>query len=150
MSKLKRKKTKSEKPEKASQLSLKQQIYLESVYELCRKHGHAHVKEIAESLSNRMASVTEAMRTLSSMGLVNYSARKAVTLTGKGERIALQLQARHSILEEFYVKILGCSKRRAEEIACRVEHVVDAEHVERLERLMKYLEKISPKRDFFK
>ncbi|MCP3966313.1 MAG: metal-dependent transcriptional regulator [Lentisphaerae bacterium] len=113
-------------------LSLKQQIYLETIYELSEEHGHAHVKDIAERLSNRMPSVTEAMRKLSTIGLINYDVRKNVSLTEKGEKIASELDKRHGVLADFFSKVLGCSRKKADDFACRVEHVVDSEFCDRL------------------
>jgi DtxR family Mn-dependent transcriptional regulator len=118
--------------EKLKKISLKQQIYLETIYDLSRSHGHAHVKGIAERLNNRMPSVTEAMRKLAAMGLVNYDVRKNISLTEKGMSIATELDKRHSVLADFYGEILGCNHAKAEEIACKVEHVVDAAFCDRL------------------
>ncbi|MFA7231645.1 MAG: metal-dependent transcriptional regulator [Victivallaceae bacterium] len=118
--------------ESVKTLSLKQQIYLETIFDLCREHGHAHVKSIAERLKNRMPSVTEAMRGLAAKNLVNYDIRKTVSLSPQGLEIALELDKRHSVLAEFYSNVLGCSRSQAEAVACEVEHVVDAEFCSRL------------------
>ncbi|QSH40454.1 metal-dependent transcriptional regulator [Lentisphaerota bacterium ZTH] len=120
-------------------LSLKQQIYLETIYELSENHGHAHVKNIAERLNNRMPSVTEAMRKLSAIGLINYDVRKNVSLTEKGQRVASELDKRHSVLAEFYFKVLGCSRKKADDVACRVEHVVDSEFCDRLAEFASFI-----------
>lgn len=110
-----------------SQLSLPQQKYIETIYELCREHEHAHSKSIAEKLSVKMPSVTEALRTLSALGLVNYRVRKAITLTDAGIKVAKMLDSRHRNLASFFTDILGCEKSRAERFACDIEHVIDCE-----------------------
>jgi DtxR family Mn-dependent transcriptional regulator len=113
-------------------ITLKQQIYLETIYDLSLTKGHTHVKEIAERLSNRMPSVTEVMRKLSEKGLINYDVRKNITLTDYGKKVAEELDKRHSVLADFYAKILGCPSSKAQAIACKVEHVVDSEFCDRL------------------
>lgn len=113
-------------------ITLKQQIYLETIHDLSLKAGHAHVKSIAERLANRMPSVTEAMHKLAEKKLINYDVRKNVSLTSLGEQIAKELNKRHKVLADFYAKILGCPASKAQTIACKVEHVVDEAFCERL------------------
>ena len=102
-------------------LSLIQQNYIETIHHLCEVHGHAHTKDIAEMLNIKMASASEAMRTLSSAGYVNYSKRRAITLTEKGCLVAAELQKKHVVLAEFF-RLIGCGNEESEETACRVEH----------------------------
>jgi DtxR family Mn-dependent transcriptional regulator len=120
---------------RAADLSVPRQNYLETIFALCEAHGHAHGKMIAERMGVRMPSVSEALRGLSAAGLVNYRPRQAVTLTEKGAAIARELAGRHAVLATFYERILGCTHRRADELACRVEHVVDADFIRRMRRV---------------
>jgi DtxR family transcriptional regulator, Mn-dependent transcriptional regulator len=118
--------------EKFKKISLKQQIYLETIYDLSMSEGHAHVKSIAERLSIRMPSVTEVMRKLADKKLINYDVRKNISLTIEGEKLAKELDKRHSVLADFFAKILGCPASKAQTIACKVEHFVDADFCDRL------------------
>jgi DtxR family Mn-dependent transcriptional regulator len=118
--------------EKFKNISLKQQIYLETIYDLSRGEGHAHVKSIADRLSIRMPSVTEVMHKLAEKQLINYDVRKNISLSDEGEKIAIELDKRHSVLADFFAKILGCPSSKAQSIACKVEHVVDSDFCDRL------------------
>ncbi|MCK4982437.1 MAG: metal-dependent transcriptional regulator [Victivallaceae bacterium] len=118
--------------ERIKNISLKQQLYLETIYDLSMGEGHAHVKSIAERLSNRMPSVTEVMRKLADKNLINYDVRKNISLTDEGKRMAKELDKRHSVLADFFAKILGCPASKAQTIACKVEHFVDADFCDRL------------------
>jgi len=118
--------------EKFKNISLKQQIYLETIYDLSVNEGHAHVKSIAERLSIRMPSVTEVMHKLAEKKLINYDVRKNISLTIEGGEIAIELDKRHSVLADFFAKILGCPASKAQSIACKVEHVVDSDFCDRL------------------
>ncbi len=118
--------------EKFKNLSLKQQIYLETIYDLSMSEGHAHVKSIAERLSNSMPSVTEVMRKLAEKKLIHYDVRKNISLTSKGKIIAKELDKRHNVLADFFAKILGCPPSKAQAFACKVEHVVDSDFCDRL------------------
>ena len=118
--------------EKFKNISLKQQVYLETIYDLSMSEGHAHVKLIAERLSIRMPSVSEVMRKLAEKKLINYDVRKNISLTPEGEKIAKELDKRHSVLADFFAKILGCPTAKAQTIACKVEHVVDSDFCDRM------------------
>ena len=114
-------------------LSLVQQNYIETVHHLCEEHGHAHTKDIAEMLDIKMASASEAMRSLSAAGYVNYTKRQAITLTEKGREIALELQKKHSVLAEFF-RMIGCGDDESDDIACRVEHHINGDVAALLEK----------------
>lgn len=118
--------------EKLKKISLKQQIYLETIYDLSQKEGHAHVKAIAEKLSISMPSVSEAVQKLAEKKLIKHDVRKNVSLSKEGEKIAKELDKRHRILADFFTKALGYPPDKAQSLACRVEHVVDADFCERL------------------
>ena len=125
--------------EKFKKISLKQQIYLETIYDLSMSEGHAHVKSIAERLSVRMPSVTEVMRKLADKKLINYDVRKNISLTVEGKKLAKELDKRHSVLADFFAKILGCPASKAQTIACKVEHFVDADFCDRLAGFASFL-----------
>ena len=122
-----------------SELSLHQQKYIETIFELCREHDHAHSKSIAERLNIKMPSVTEALRTLSSLGLINYEVRKAITLTEHGLSVAKMLDCRHHNLANFFVDILGCDVARANHFACDIEHVIDCDLNKRIGAFTNFL-----------
>lgn len=123
----------------SGELTLNQQNYIETIFELCQAHGHAHTKAIAESLGIKMASVTEALRSLSAKKLINYEVRKTITLTEHGELVAGELARRHKILAAFFHDILGCSHARANEVACRIEHVIDERLKNRIAEFVLFL-----------
>jgi DtxR family transcriptional regulator, Mn-dependent transcriptional regulator len=124
---------------KPEQLSLHQQQYIETIYSLSAKKYHAHSKEIAKELNISMPSVTEALRTLSCMGLINYQARQAVTLTEQGWKIGKELNQRHTVVATFFTNILGLDPKSAEKHACKVEHVINDEIRKRLSSFIKLL-----------
>jgi Mn-dependent DtxR family transcriptional regulator len=126
--------------EKLKKVTLKQQTYLETIYDLSSKEGHTHIKYIAQRLSLRMPSVTEAMRKLAEKELINYDIRKNVSLTIQGWEMAKELDSRHTILANFYHKILGCPFSKAQDIACRVEHVVDTAFCSRLAEFASFIQ----------
>ena len=105
--------------------------YLEAISKLIAIEGHAHTKEIAEKLNVKMPSVTAALRQLDKMGCIVYNTHYPVQLTSAGKEIADQVVRRHRILKKFFGEILGLNPEKASETACRLEHAVDEETIER-------------------
>jgi DtxR family Mn-dependent transcriptional regulator len=121
-----------------SSLSLVQQNYIEAIHHLCEIHGHAHTKAIAEELKIRMASATEVVQTLAVAGYLNYSKREAITLTSKGSRLAKELKKRHEVLADFF-RMIGCDSDVAEKAACKVEHNIDSDIADLIEKHIRKL-----------
>ncbi|UDQ96488.1 metal-dependent transcriptional regulator [Lentisphaerota bacterium WC36G] len=127
-------------------LTLNQERYVETIYELCEEHGHAHTKAIAEALEIRMASVTEAIRALSEKNLVNYEVRKTITLTEEGLQIAKALAQKHRVLATFLIEVLGCKSVEANKIACRIEHVIGEDFKQRVTSFTEFIKEKAPEK----
>ncbi len=113
-------------------LSASLEDYLEAILGLLDGDGEAHVSDIAERLGVTMPSVTGALHTLAERKLVNYQPYSTVTLTSRGRRIAEGVSHRHQVFSTFFGRVLGLKGRIAEENACRLEHAIDDEVLERL------------------
>lgn len=105
--------------------------YLEAISELIAVNGHAHTKEIAEKLNVKMPSVTAALRQLDKIGCIVYNTHYPVQLTPMGKELADEVVRRHRVLKNFFGGILGLDPEKASETACRLEHAVDEETIER-------------------
>ncbi|MFP4067719.1 MAG: metal-dependent transcriptional regulator [Spirochaetaceae bacterium] len=113
-------------------LSETMQMYLKTVHDIQARKGAARVTDIADTLGVRKASVTSALRNLSSRGLVNYTPYDVVTLTDAGASIAEQLDRRYSVLHDFLVGVLGIDPDTADTDACSLEHHLSETLYERL------------------
>jgi len=87
---------------------------------------------IATRLKVNNSSVTGALRTLSEKGLVNYAPYDLITLTPSGSEIAKDIIRRHLALKNFFIKILCINEDTAEEAACKMEHEVPKEILDKL------------------
>ncbi len=106
-------------------LSSSQEDYIEAISELIAEHGHAHTKDIAQRLGVKMPSVSYALRTLAEMQLVEYQPNRPVALTFEGRFLAQRIIRKHCAFKRFYQNILGIDEKKADEIACRMEHLID-------------------------
>ncbi|MCF7790850.1 MAG: metal-dependent transcriptional regulator [Victivallales bacterium] len=130
-----------------NKLSEAQQNYIEVIYELSEEHSHAHVKNIANRLNVSMPTVTEALRHLEELNLVNHKHRQPVTLTSKGRKIAELLDKRHKVFSDFFRNILGFDSGYSENTACKLEHVIDDKLKERLLQFNIFLREYSQRTD---
>ncbi len=120
-------------------LSRRTEDYLEAIYELSRERGFTRVKEIAEKLGVKPATVSEMLDRLAKNGYVVHKKRLYVALTEKGRRIAESVRERREILVRFLVMI-GVPREVAEEDACTIEHVLHPETVRQLRNFVKFVE----------
>ena len=121
-------------------LSASLEDYLEAIFHIAALKQAAKAKDISERLKVNKSSVTGALRALSDRGLVNYAPYDIITLTPKGKAFAERVVRRHVIFRDFLVKVLGVDEKDAEESACRVEHAMPGEILERLALFVEYIE----------
>ncbi len=120
-------------------VSASAQDYLEAIFRITTRNRVARSRDIAQALGVTKSSVTTALKQLSASGLVNYDPYSYVTLTREGEQIGRSVEARHRFLAEFLESVLGVSAERADQNACRIEHVLDEEVYTRLTGFAAYL-----------
>jgi DtxR family Mn-dependent transcriptional regulator len=121
-------------------LSASLEDYLEAIFHIEEQKHAARGKDIAERLSVSGASVTAALRTLSGKKLINYAPYDLITLTSKGKAIAEDIVQRHTILQDFFVRVLGIDDKTADEAACKIEHDIPGAVVDRLTQFIEFLE----------
>ncbi len=120
-------------------LTASQEDYLEAIYNICEEKMAARAKDIATYLDVRASSVTGALRTLGGMELINYAPYDLITLTEQGRKVAEDIVKRHRALEQFLIDVLGIEKKLADDAACKMEHSVPKEIVERLVKYSEYV-----------
>ncbi len=112
-------------------ISASLQDYLEAIYHIAEKKGAARVKDIADRLDVASPSVTGALRALSEKGLVNYAPYDVVSLTEEGTGVAEAVVERHDALHDFFVNVLKVDEAMAQDAACRMEHALPEELMDR-------------------
>ncbi|WP_035273988.1 metal-dependent transcriptional regulator [Desulfogranum japonicum] len=123
-----------------NKLTASQEDYLEAIYQISEEKMASRAKDIAQRLQVRASSVTSALRTLGSMGLINYAPYDLITLTEEGKTVAREIVRRHEALERFLTNVLGIAPKEASEAACRMEHSVPKNIVNRLVEYSEYVE----------
>ncbi len=111
--------------QKGDEISVKEsgEMYLESVYILCKSKSRVRSIDIAEHMNYSKPSVCRAVGLLKGDGYINVDKDGYITLTPLGEKRAKKIYERHTILSEVLIS-LGVDEKTAVQDACRMEHVI--------------------------
>jgi DtxR family Mn-dependent transcriptional regulator len=123
------------------ELSPNLEDYLETIFLLESEQKSARAKDIAENLKVQRASVTGALQSLAQKGLIHYQPYSSVTLTPEGFRLGSKIVHRHKVLYNFLSHFLQLPEEVAEANACRMEHFIDDQTLERLIKFAKFVQK---------
>jgi len=123
-----------------SPLSSAMEDYLEAIYHLEQERRIARVRDIAKRLDVKMSSVSSALKSLGSRGLIRYDPHQFITLTEQGIEKAKEIVRKHEVLHRFLVRILQVEPAVAEDNACRIEHHLDPEVIDKLITFVEFME----------
>jgi DtxR family Mn-dependent transcriptional regulator len=128
-------------------LSANMEDYLEAIFQIVARKHAVRAKDISARLGVNKSSVTGALHTLASKGLIYYAPYDVITLTPRGRTLAKGVVRRHEVLHDFLVKVLAVDEEEAELSACRMEHALSGRILERLVRFIEFLETCPRGRD---
>jgi len=114
--------------------------YLEVILELEKTNKVARAKDIADRLQIQRGSVTGALKILQKKGLINYKPYSFITLSDSGKKVAKEITHRHQVIEKFLVTVLRIDPEAASATACRMEHAIDEDTLQRLVCFIDYLQ----------
>ncbi len=106
--------------------------YLEAIYEIIEEKQGVRAVDVSRRLNVQRSSVTEALKNLAEKKLVNYGRYDVISLTPSGISVAKKVIEKHKILFDFFSKILGVEHEEAQQNACKVEHVISEDVLQRL------------------
>ena len=100
--------------------------YLEAILRLRETKGQVRSVDIAQLLGVTKPSVSFAMKKLRENEYIHMAQDNLITLTDKGEEIAMRIYDRHKTILTFLMK-LGVPEGTAREDACKIEHDLSEE-----------------------
>ena len=133
-------------PTERKALSPALENYLEIIFLEEAKEGAARASSIADAAGVSRSTVTSTLKSLKSMGLVEYEPYSLVHLTEEGRIIGRDITHRHIIFREFFLHVLQLEESQADAVACELEHVVPPHVIRRWGQFVLYLRN----RDFWK
>ena len=114
--------------------------YLESIFVLKKRNQTVRVKDLAEHLKIKASSVVEGLRKLQEKHLVVHEHYGYIELTQEGVNRAKAIYERHVVLKKFLHRILGVDEKNAEQDACKIEHYLSKESLERIVEFINFIE----------
>jgi DtxR family Mn-dependent transcriptional regulator len=114
------------------------QHYLREIYKLSRDGGRVSTNELARGMGVSPASASAMVKKLAALGLVEHAPYRGVSLTGDGERVALEVIRHHRLLELYLAETLGIHVDEVHAEADRLEHVLSEELEARIDESLGY------------
>ncbi len=112
------------------------EMYLETILTLSKTKSAVHSIDVCEALGVSKPSVSRAVGLLKKGGYLIMQDDASLTLTEKGKTHAEKIFERHSVLKSLLLS-LGVSEEIAEEDACRMEHVISDESLNKIKESFK-------------
>ncbi len=120
----------------SSDLSPSLENYLEEMLLLEEEKKEVRVTDLAERLDIAKSSVNQAVSRLAKSKLVECSRYSPIRLTPAGRQKAKEICNKHFLLKSFLEDILQVNASVAEVEACRMEHILSRETLQKLKRFM--------------
>jgi|SRR3954469_5851600 len=119
--------------------SFTEENYLKAIYKLIEHNGDpVTTNAIAERLHTKAASVTDMLKKLADKKLIHYQKYQGVTLSEKGEKVALTIIRKHRLWEMFLVEKLNFKWDEVHDVAEQLEHINSDKLVEQLDRYLNF------------
>lgn len=112
------------------------EMYLETIYVLCKLKSSVRSIDIAEYMNYSKPSVSRAVGILKKENYVAVDKDGYITLTGEGLLLAQKIYERHTVLSRVLM-MLGVDEQTASEDACKIEHVISDKSFETLKEYIK-------------
>lgn len=124
------------------QLSASMQNYLKVIWGLGEwNEAPVSSSAIAAQTGVRGSTVSEAMKKLQEGGFIVHAPYGQVTLTQKGQTLALEMTRRHRLIETFLVEQLQYSWDEVHDEADQLEHAVSQQFIARLDAALGFPER---------
>ena len=113
-------------------LSASLEDYLEAIFEIDKTKKNVRVKDVARKLGVTMPSVNGALKNLEAKGLITHEKYEYIELTRLGVQQASRVASRHKMIFFFLRDILNVDEKTAQMDACKIEHVLSRNTVNKM------------------
>lgn len=124
--------------EEKIELSLTQQDYIKSIWNLEQVGIQAKMTVVADQLSVKPPTVLVMFRQLLRLSLIIYDKRAGAKLTDRGRGEAQQLIRKHRLIETFLDKVLNVEEPLLHNEAEKLEHVISDQLIMKIDEYLNY------------
>lgn len=110
--------------------------YLEALYKRQGQGIPVSTSALAEDLGVSLPAVTDMLRHLKTLQLIDYQPNKGAVLTEQGTSKALAVIRRHRLWERFLTDVLGMNWDKVHDEACRLEHATSPDMEKKLSSIL--------------
>ncbi len=110
--------------------------YLETFLSLEDEDKNIKMSDVALKIGVSKASVHKAIQVLKDKGLVEQEKYGKLLLTDDGRKIAINVRNRHNVIKTFLTKVLKVDIEVADSEACKMEHSISQETLDKLEEFV--------------
>lgn len=109
-----------------------QENYLKLLYEEELANGYGRGCDIGNRLGVGRSAVALQMRSLRTLGLIDYAPYHPIRLTESGRKIAVRILGKNAILQSFFKAVLHLPEDECGKLSCELEHLVSDEALVRI------------------
>ena len=121
---------------KNNKLTPSEEDYVEMIYRINLNRGNVQVKDVANELNIKPASVTKMVKKLNDKDILEYKKYDYIKLTEMGYKVGNTLLKRHNTIYKF-LEILGLKEDIHEETE-KIEHTINYGTLEKINTLIDF------------
>ena len=121
---------------KNNKLTPSEEDYVEMIYRINLNRGNVQVKDVANELNIKPASVTKMVKKLNDKDILEYKKYDYIKLTKMGYKLGDTLLKRHNTIYKF-LEILGLKEDIHEETE-KIEHTINYDTLEKINTLIDF------------
>lgn len=114
--------------------------YLEMIYRNSLENDYIRTNQLSKLLNVKDSSVSKMVQKLNKQLFLNYKKYGFITLTKKGKKLGAFLLRRHQVIQKF-LKLINCKENILRQTEL-MEHVIEEDTVEKIDKLNIFLENI--------
>jgi DtxR family Mn-dependent transcriptional regulator len=119
-------------------ITIRQEDYLKEIFLLEITGREITVTDLAKRLRLSLSTITIGVRRLVKAKMLDHERYGSLCLTIEGRQKALLIYRRYEGLRAFFHELLGIDRKRSSEIACGMEHYMNASAANRLYALLEF------------
>ncbi len=116
--------------------TIEKENYLKTLYKFDERGEGVTVTALSKLFGVSKSTVSNMLKEMVQLGLVQTQAYKPIHLTAKGRAIATEVVAKHRLIESFLVDVMGFEADHVHEIAEELEHVRQPEFFKRMSEML--------------
>ncbi|MEE9252804.1 MAG: metal-dependent transcriptional regulator [Thermodesulfobacteriota bacterium] len=112
--------------------------YLKTVFHLLKEKGKANTNDLAKTLGVSPPTITQMIKKLAELRLVEHVPYKGFVLSTAGEKIAIEIIRHHRLVEQYLHEALGVPWDKVHEEAEKWEHFISEDVERRMDEVLNH------------